>query len=144
MTKKNPLSILLVDDDKDMCESLTDVISLDSDYNVSYTTDPLKALEAVMDGHTVMPIKDASATGDIFVTVTGDLNVISKSCFPKDWSCFPRVCPSSPVPTGTRCRDAPATASPGTRFGARSPTRSAGRQVMTPSGITIGKPFLFL
>lgn len=47
MTKKNTLSILLVDDDKDMCESLTDVISLDSDYNVSYTTDPLKAIEIV-------------------------------------------------------------------------------------------------
>lgn len=47
MTKKNTLSILLVDDDKDMCESLTDVISLDSDYDVSYTTDPLKAIEMI-------------------------------------------------------------------------------------------------
>ena len=45
--------------------------------------DPLKALEAVMDGHQVMPIKEASAIGDIFITVTGDLNVISKTCFPK-------------------------------------------------------------
>jgi len=45
--------------------------------------DPLKALEAVMDGHTVMPIKDASVEGDIFVTVTGDLNVIHKGCFSK-------------------------------------------------------------
>lgn len=38
---------------------------------------PTKALEAVMDGYTVMPIKDASKKGDIFVTVTGDKNVIS-------------------------------------------------------------------
>jgi adenosylhomocysteinase len=45
--------------------------------------DPLKALEAVMDGFQVMPIKDASAIGDIFVTVTGDINVIYKDCFRK-------------------------------------------------------------
>jgi adenosylhomocysteinase len=38
--------------------------------------DPLKALEAVMDGYRVMPLKDAARIGDIFVTVTGDLNVI--------------------------------------------------------------------
>jgi adenosylhomocysteinase len=43
--------------------------------------DPLKALEATMDGNEVMTIKEASAVGDIFVTVTGDLNVISRSCF---------------------------------------------------------------
>ena len=47
MIKKHTLSILLVDDDKDMCESLTDVISLDSDYDVSYATDPLKAIEMI-------------------------------------------------------------------------------------------------
>lgn len=44
--------------------------------------DPLKALEATMDGYEVMPIKDASRIGDIFVTATGDINVISKDCFP--------------------------------------------------------------
>ncbi len=38
--------------------------------------DPLKALEAVMDGFEVMPMLDASKVGDIFCTVTGDLNVI--------------------------------------------------------------------
>ncbi len=43
--------------------------------------DPLKALEAVMDGYDVMPIREAAAIGDIFVTVTGDINVIHKSCF---------------------------------------------------------------
>jgi adenosylhomocysteinase len=45
--------------------------------------DPLKALEAVMDGYQVMPVVDASAVGDIFITVTGDLNVISSKCFKK-------------------------------------------------------------
>ena len=34
-----------------------------------------------MDGFQVMPIKEAAAIGDIFVTVTGDLNVIYKQCF---------------------------------------------------------------
>ncbi len=43
--------------------------------------DPLRALEASLDGFDVMPIKEASGLGDIFVTVTGDLNVISKQCF---------------------------------------------------------------
>ncbi len=38
---------------------------------------PVKALEAVMDGLSVMTIKQAAKTGDIFVTVTGDKNVIS-------------------------------------------------------------------
>ncbi len=38
--------------------------------------DPLKALEAVMDGYEVMPMMDAAKVGDIFCTVTGDLNVI--------------------------------------------------------------------
>ena len=42
---------------------------------------PLRALEATMDGFEVMPIRDASRTGDIFVTATGDINVISKECF---------------------------------------------------------------
>ncbi len=43
--------------------------------------DPLRALEATMDGYEVMPIRDAARIGDIFVTVTGDINVISKECF---------------------------------------------------------------
>ncbi|MDD5432352.1 MAG: adenosylhomocysteinase [Candidatus Omnitrophica bacterium] len=38
--------------------------------------DPLRGLEATMDGFDVMPIKDAAKVGDIFVTVTGDINVI--------------------------------------------------------------------
>ena len=38
--------------------------------------DPLKALEAVMDGYQVMPMKDAAIVGDAFVTLTGDINVI--------------------------------------------------------------------
>ena len=42
---------------------------------------PLKALEATMDGYEVMPILDASKTGDIFVTITGSINVISEKCF---------------------------------------------------------------
>ncbi len=43
--------------------------------------DPLRALEATMDGFEVMKIKEASKIGDFFVTVTGDINVISKECF---------------------------------------------------------------
>ena len=39
--------------------------------------DPIKALEAHMDGFRVMRIKDAVKTGDIFVTVTGDKGVVS-------------------------------------------------------------------
>jgi adenosylhomocysteinase len=38
--------------------------------------DPTRALEALMDGHRVMPIADAAREGDLFVTVTGDLKVI--------------------------------------------------------------------
>ncbi len=43
--------------------------------------DPLRALEAVMDGFEVMPIMQASRIGDIFVTVTGDINVIRREHF---------------------------------------------------------------
>jgi len=43
--------------------------------------DPLRALEAVMDGFSVMPIKEATRIGDIFCTLTGDVNVISKAHF---------------------------------------------------------------
>jgi adenosylhomocysteinase len=38
--------------------------------------DPVRALEAVMDGYRVMPLADAAREGDIFVTVTGDINVV--------------------------------------------------------------------
>lgn len=38
--------------------------------------DPLKALEAAMDGFRVMPIAEAAKIGDIFLTVTGDKNVV--------------------------------------------------------------------
>ncbi len=43
--------------------------------------DPLRALEAVMDGFQVMPMADAARVGDIFVTVTGDLNVLDRAHF---------------------------------------------------------------
>jgi adenosylhomocysteinase len=43
--------------------------------------DPLPALEAVMDGYRVMPMDEAARMGDIFVTVTGDLNVIDRHHF---------------------------------------------------------------
>jgi len=43
--------------------------------------DPLRALEAAMDGFEVMPIKEASRRGDVFVTTTGDTSVIRKEHF---------------------------------------------------------------
>jgi adenosylhomocysteinase len=43
--------------------------------------DPLRALEAVMDGFSVMPAKQAARIGDIFCTLTGDVNVIGKNHF---------------------------------------------------------------
>ena len=43
--------------------------------------DPLKALEAVMDGFRVVPMSEAVKYGDIFVTLTGDINVIDKHHF---------------------------------------------------------------
>jgi len=43
--------------------------------------DPLRALEAVMDGFRVMPIAQAAPIGDIFCTLTGDINVIRKEHF---------------------------------------------------------------
>lgn len=43
--------------------------------------DPLPALEAVMDGFRVMPMPEAAKIGDIFVTVTGDLNVLDRDDF---------------------------------------------------------------
>jgi adenosylhomocysteinase len=43
--------------------------------------DAVKALEAVMDGFRVMPMKEAAKEGDLFCTVTGDINVIAKEHF---------------------------------------------------------------
>ncbi len=43
--------------------------------------DPLKALEAVMDGFRVMPMVEAAKVGDVFVTATGDINVIDTHHF---------------------------------------------------------------
>ena len=43
--------------------------------------DPLRALEATMDGYRVMPMRDAAAEGDIFVTSTGDISVIDAPHF---------------------------------------------------------------
>ncbi|MCH7662243.1 MAG: adenosylhomocysteinase [Chloroflexi bacterium] len=43
--------------------------------------DPMVALEAVMDGFRVMPMAEAAKIGDIFVTLTGDINVIDKHHF---------------------------------------------------------------
>jgi adenosylhomocysteinase len=43
--------------------------------------EPLAALEAVMDGFRVMPMAEAAALGDIFCTLTGDINVLDKQHF---------------------------------------------------------------
>jgi len=43
--------------------------------------DPLRALEAVMDGYRVMPIQQAAAVGDLFITSTGDIHVIDAPHF---------------------------------------------------------------
>jgi adenosylhomocysteinase len=43
--------------------------------------DPLRALEAVMDGYTVLPALEAAARGEIFVTVTGNINVLRREHF---------------------------------------------------------------
>ncbi|HEY48489.1 MAG TPA: adenosylhomocysteinase [Dehalococcoidia bacterium] len=40
--------------------------------------EPIRALEAVMDGYQVMPLLEASKIGDIFITVTGGLNIIDR------------------------------------------------------------------
>ena len=41
--------------------------------------DPVRALEAVMDGYKVEPILEASSEGDIFITATGDINIIDEA-----------------------------------------------------------------
>jgi adenosylhomocysteinase len=43
--------------------------------------EPLRALEATLDGYEVMPVLAAAKIGDIFITATGDIHVISKECF---------------------------------------------------------------
>jgi adenosylhomocysteinase len=43
--------------------------------------EPVRALEAVMDGFQVMPLLEAARVGDIFITVSGDKNVIDKAHF---------------------------------------------------------------
>jgi adenosylhomocysteinase len=43
--------------------------------------EPLKALEAVMDGFRVMPMAEAAPQGDLFITSTGDINVLDKPHF---------------------------------------------------------------
>ncbi len=43
--------------------------------------DPLKALEAVMDGYRVMPMSQAARVGDVFITVTGNTSVVRKEHF---------------------------------------------------------------
>ncbi|MCW3976034.1 MAG: adenosylhomocysteinase [Candidatus Bathyarchaeota archaeon] len=40
--------------------------------------DPLRALEAVMDGFSVMPMKEAAKIGDVFITATGNIDVIRR------------------------------------------------------------------
>jgi adenosylhomocysteinase len=45
--------------------------------------DAVRALEAAMDGFQVMPMNDAASIGDIFVTATGDIDVIDKQHFAK-------------------------------------------------------------
>jgi adenosylhomocysteinase len=45
--------------------------------------DPIRALEAAMDGFAVMPIAEASAVGDIFITVTGNAGVVRREHFAK-------------------------------------------------------------
>jgi adenosylhomocysteinase len=41
--------------------------------------EPVRALEAVMDGYQVMPIAEAAKIGDIFITIAGDINVIDRA-----------------------------------------------------------------
>ena len=43
--------------------------------------DPIKAIEAVFDGYRVMPMVEAAKIGDIFLTVTGDIDVITGEHF---------------------------------------------------------------
>ena len=50
-------------------------------YIIVVEVDPVRGLEAVMDGFAVMPMREAAALGDIFITVTGDKHVIDADDF---------------------------------------------------------------
>ena len=45
-------------------------------------TDPIRAIEAVMDGFRVMTMAEAAPIGDLFITVTGDCDIVTKEHFP--------------------------------------------------------------
>ena len=45
-------------------------------------TDPIRAIEAVMDGFRVMTMAEAAPIGDLFITVTGDCDIVTKDHFP--------------------------------------------------------------
>jgi len=50
---------------------------MDADVVVT-EVDPIKALQAAMDGYRVMPLKEAAKIGDVFLTITGDKDVIKR------------------------------------------------------------------
>jgi adenosylhomocysteinase len=50
-------------------------------YVIVTEVEPVRALEAVMDGFAVMPMRDAAKIGDVFITVTGDKHVIDAGDF---------------------------------------------------------------
>ena len=50
-------------------------------HTVVCEVDPVRALEAVMDGHRVMSMREAASQGDIFLTVTGGLHAIDRHHF---------------------------------------------------------------
>ncbi len=52
MSDEKTFKILLIDDDKDMCESLADVLMFDSHYTVDYNTDPEEALKNIVNNNT--------------------------------------------------------------------------------------------
>ena len=49
---------------------------------VSTEVDPIRAVEAVMEGYTVMPMKEAAKVGDMFITATGCSRIITEEHFP--------------------------------------------------------------
>ena len=80
--------------------------------------DPLKALEAVMDGFRVMPMAEAAAIGDIFITVTGDINVLDKHHFAamkRRRDRWPTPATSTSRSTSRRWRSWPAASAPRAR-----------------------------
>ena len=50
-------------------------------YVIVTEVEPVRALEAVMDGFAVMPMREAAKIGDVFITVTGDKHVIAAGDF---------------------------------------------------------------